>query len=212
MLCSPIPSGRFSIAQIRTCRHTLRRSGCVVVVGVPQCAYTLKLQKSYQTHFDITWPSSSSSALGLFVCLPWQIHLPIGQSFFFQFRLDCESSTKESLRSGWLYPHVSAVLALWSASISRERRRKMHMLARYQECNSLSWLAGTTAAGTSDKLKRRVVIGSVAEEWPREFRACMQHSLTWREHTRAGSIGIQSAYRQGLRSCRDITTWVEHCP
>ena len=40
----------------------------------------------------------------------------------------------------------------------------------------------------------------------------MHHSLTWREHTRAGSIGIQSAYRQGLRSCRDITTWVEHCP
>jgi hypothetical protein len=82
LLCSPIPSSRFSIAQIRTCRHTLGRTGCVVVVGVPQCAYALKLQESYQTLFDITWPSSSSSALGLFICLPWQRTVPIGQSFF----------------------------------------------------------------------------------------------------------------------------------
>lgn len=33
LLCSPIPSSRCSIAQAQTCRHTLRRSQCVVVVG-----------------------------------------------------------------------------------------------------------------------------------------------------------------------------------
>lgn len=86
-----------------------------------------------------------------------------------------------------------------------KRRRETHMLARYQEGDSLSWLTGTVAAGTSDGSIRRSAIGPIAEERPREFKACMQHSLTWREHARAGSIGIQSAYRQGLRSCRDIT-------
>ena len=208
LLCSPIPSSRFSIAQIRTYRHTLGRSGCVVVVGIPQRAYISKLQESYQSsHSDITWPSlSSTTARGLFVCLPWQRPLSIGQSFVFQFGLCWRPSTRESLCSSWLYPHVSAVLARWSASISRERRRKTHMLARYQECSSLSWLAGTVATGASDGSIRRSIIGPVAEERPREFEACMQHSLTWREHTRARSIGIQSAYRQGLRSCRDITT------
>jgi hypothetical protein len=136
----------------------------------------------------------------LFVCLGKEL-CPLDNLFFLQFAHRCKPSTREALCSGWLYPHVSAVLAPWTASISRERRRKMHMLARYQECKSLSWLAGTVAAGTSDGSIRRSAIGPDAEEWPREFRACMQHSLTWRDHTRAGSIGIQSAYRQGLRAC-----------
>lgn len=66
--------------------------------------------------------------------------------------------------------------------------------------------------GTSDGSIQGPAIGLVAEESTRELWACMQHSLTWREHARAASIGIQSAYRRGLRSCVNITTWVEHCP
>lgn len=155
MLCSPIPSSRFSMAQIRTHRHTLGRSGCVVVVEIPQCACISKLQESYQASLsDITWPSPSSTTCSLFVCLPWQRPLPIG-AIFFSSSPDF-AGARESLCSSWSYPHVSAVLALWSASISRERRRKMHMLARYHGCSLLSWLAGMVAAGTSDDSIRTV--------------------------------------------------------
>jgi hypothetical protein len=141
----------------------------------------------------------------LFVCLGKDL-LPIGQSFFFPVRTLLQT-IKQRVSLLWrVLPHVSAFLALWSASISRERRRKMHMLARYQDRSSLSWLAGKVATGTSDGSTRRSTIGPIAGVWPRELWACMQHSLTWREHTRAISIGIQSAYRRGLRSCRDITT------
>jgi hypothetical protein len=166
--------------------------------------------RSFRSHtksfFDITWTSSSSSALGLFVCLPWQGPFTHWAIFFFPVRTLLQT-VKQRVSLLWrVLPHVSAFLAPWSASISRARRRKMHMLVRYQECSSLSWLAGKVATGTSDGSTRRSTIGSIVGVWPRELWACMQHSLTWREHTRARSIGIQSAYRRGLRSCRDITT------
>ena len=84
LLCSPIPSSRFSIAQIRTCRHTLGRSGCVVVVGIGQSAYTLKLQESYR---DLSLISRGFSAQAqrvvcLFVCLGEDLY-PLGNLFSF---------------------------------------------------------------------------------------------------------------------------------
>jgi hypothetical protein len=74
-------------------------------------------------------------------------------------------------------PHVSAFLALSSASIWRQRRRKMHMLVRYQKRSSLSWLAEAVVAGIQDGSIRRTAIGHVAEVWPKEScgLACSIH-------------------------------------
>lgn len=104
LLCSPIPSSRCSIAQTQTYRHALGRCQCVVVVGVRQWAYVLKLQEVIPDFSLISraLPRPSSSPRSLIVCLPWQASLFIGQLFFFQSGLCCKPSTRGSLYSGGL--------------------------------------------------------------------------------------------------------------
>lgn len=102
--CSPIPSSRCSMAQTLTCCHALRRSQCVVVVGVKQWAYVLKLQEVIPDFSLISraLPRPSNSPRSLFVYLPWQESLFIGQLFCFQSGLCCKPSNRGSLCSGGL--------------------------------------------------------------------------------------------------------------